>query len=90
VARLTSACFFLSSRCYFPGIDQAFFRLAFFRQAFAFLDAATFVEMYFPFAATSPALFNAHDANPTAVGTSSMMYNNDGTISAVGQLLLSA
>ncbi|KAJ7801325.1 hypothetical protein B0H14DRAFT_2895905 [Mycena olivaceomarginata] len=43
-----------------------------FRQAFAFLDAATFVEMYFPFAATS------------------MLYNNDGTISAVGQLLLSA
>ncbi|KAJ7355877.1 hypothetical protein DFH08DRAFT_853801 [Mycena albidolilacea] len=65
-------------------------QLAFFRQAFAFLDAATFVEMYFPFAATSPALFNANDANPTAVGTSSLMYNNDGTINAVGQLLLSA
>ncbi|KAJ6520378.1 hypothetical protein C8R45DRAFT_58931 [Mycena sanguinolenta] len=65
-------------------------QLNFFRQAFAFLDSATFVEMYFPFAATSPALFNANDANPGAVGTSSMLYNNDGTISAVGQLLLSA
>ncbi|KAJ7834425.1 hypothetical protein B0H13DRAFT_1639617 [Mycena leptocephala] len=65
-------------------------QLNFFRQAFAFLDSATFVEMYFPFAATTPNLFNANDANPGFVGTGSMLYNNDGTISAVGQLLLSA
>ncbi|KAF8205540.1 hypothetical protein K438DRAFT_1756915 [Mycena galopus ATCC 62051] len=65
-------------------------QLNFFRQAFPFLDSASFVEMYFPFAATSPALFTANDANPGFVGTGSMLYNNDGTISAVGQLLLSA
>ncbi|KAJ7731546.1 hypothetical protein B0H16DRAFT_1469111 [Mycena metata] len=64
--------------------------LNFFRQVFAFLDSATFVEMYFPFAATTPNLFNANDANTGFVGTGSMLYNNDGTISAIGQLLLSA
>ncbi|KAK7038244.1 Glyco-hydro-cc domain-containing protein [Favolaschia claudopus] len=65
-------------------------QLNFFKQAFAFLDSASFVEMYFPFAATTPNLFNSHDANPGFLGTSSMLYNNDGTISEVGKLLLSA
>jgi len=66
-------------------------QLSFFAQAFPFLDSASFVEMYFPFVATSPALFEANDgAGAGFAGTGSTMYNNDGTISAVGQLLLSA
>ncbi|KAJ7857372.1 hypothetical protein B0H13DRAFT_2672771 [Mycena leptocephala] len=66
-------------------------QLKFFKQAFPFLDSASFVEMYFPFVATSPALFKSHDPNGAAfVGTGSTLYNNDGTISAVGQLLLKA
>ncbi|KAJ7264532.1 hypothetical protein B0H12DRAFT_1264496 [Mycena haematopus] len=66
-------------------------QLNFFSQAFPFLDSASFVEMYFPFVATSPNLLENFDPNATAfVGTGSTLYNNDGTISAVGQLLLSA
>ncbi|KAF7368327.1 Glyco-hydro-cc domain-containing protein [Mycena venus] len=66
-------------------------QITFFREAFAFLDSASFVEMYFPFVATSPALFEFHDPNGAAfVGTGSTLYNNDGTISAVGQLLVQA
>ncbi|KAJ7685673.1 hypothetical protein DFH06DRAFT_967974 [Mycena polygramma] len=66
-------------------------QLAFFKQAFPYLDSASFVEMYFPFVATSPALFQSNDPNGAAfVGTGSTLYNNDGSISAVGQLLLSA
>ncbi|KAJ7656164.1 hypothetical protein DFH06DRAFT_1091552 [Mycena polygramma] len=66
-------------------------QLAFFTQAFAFLDSASYVAMYFPFVATSPALFSANDAAGAAfAGTGSTLYNNDGSISAVGQLLLSA
>ncbi|KAJ7133317.1 glycosyl hydrolase catalytic core-domain-containing protein [Mycena epipterygia] len=64
-------------------------QLAFFKQAFPFLDSASFVEMYFPFVATSPALFSANDPNGAAfVGTGSTLYNNDGSPSAVGELLL--
>jgi hypothetical protein len=71
--------------------DHNIFRINFFKQAFPFLDSASFVEMYFPFVATSPALFKSHDPNGAAfVGTGSTLYNNDGTISAVGQLLLKA
>ncbi|KAJ6468508.1 hypothetical protein C8R47DRAFT_989937 [Mycena vitilis] len=66
-------------------------QLAFFQQAFAFLDSASYVNMYFPFVATSPSLFSSNDAAGAAfAGTGSTLYNNDGTISAVGQLLLSA
>ncbi|KAF7337862.1 Glyco-hydro-cc domain-containing protein [Mycena venus] len=66
-------------------------QLNFFKQAFAFLDSASFVAMYFPFVATSPSLFQSNDpAGAGFVGTGSTLYNNDGSISAVGQLLLSA
>jgi hypothetical protein len=55
------------------------------------LDSATYVAMYFPFVATSPSLFQTNDGNGVNfVGTGSTLYNNDGSISAVGQLLLSA
>ncbi|KAF8204450.1 hypothetical protein K438DRAFT_1757652 [Mycena galopus ATCC 62051] len=40
--------------------------------------------------ATTPNLFNARDVDPGFDGAGSMLYNNDGTISAVGKLLLSA
>jgi hypothetical protein len=47
--------------------------------------------MYFPFVATTPALFKSHDPKGAAfVGTGSTLYKNDGTISVVGQLLLEA
>ncbi|KAJ7304831.1 glycosyl hydrolase catalytic core-domain-containing protein [Mycena albidolilacea] len=63
-------------------------QLNFFRQAFAFLDSAPFVSMYFPFLASSPSLFWANDPNGAGyVGTGSTLYNDDGSISAVGQLL---
>ncbi|KAJ7855622.1 hypothetical protein B0H14DRAFT_3645843 [Mycena olivaceomarginata] len=66
-------------------------QINFFRQGFAFLDSASFVEMYFPFLATSPSLFQSNDRNGSLfVGTGSTLYNNDGSISAVGQLLLQA
>ncbi|KAF8209573.1 glycosyl hydrolase catalytic core-domain-containing protein [Mycena galopus ATCC 62051] len=66
-------------------------QIKFFRQAFAFLDSASFVEMYFPFVATSPSLFQSHDPNGAKfVGTGSTLYNNDGSISAVGRFVISA
>ncbi|KAJ7659084.1 hypothetical protein DFH06DRAFT_1281696 [Mycena polygramma] len=66
-------------------------QINFFKQAFAFLDSASFVEMYFPFVATSPTLFKTHDPQGAKyVGTGSTLYNDDGSISAVGQLLLRA
>jgi len=64
-------------------------QVAFYKQAFPFLDGADFVEMYFPFVATSPSLFSANDAGGVSfVGTGSTLYNDDGSISAVGQLML--
>ncbi|KAJ7613896.1 hypothetical protein DFH06DRAFT_1286351 [Mycena polygramma] len=64
-------------------------QVAYYKQAFAFLDAAPFVEMYFPFVATSPSLFSANDAAGVGfVGTGSTLYNDDGSVSAVGQLML--
>jgi hypothetical protein len=63
-------------------------QVAFFQQAFPFLDGASYVQLYFPFVATSPALFQAN--NPTdagIVGTGSCLYNNDGSPSAVGNLM---
>jgi len=64
-------------------------QVAYYQQAIPFLDGASFVEMYFPFVATSPSLFTANDAGGVAfAGTGSTLYNDDGSISAVGQLLL--
>jgi hypothetical protein len=45
--------------------------------------------MYFPFVATTPSLFAANDAAGVSfVGTGSTLYNDDKSISAVGQLML--
>ncbi|KAF7299323.1 Glyco-hydro-cc domain-containing protein [Mycena indigotica] len=64
-------------------------QVAFFRDAFKFLDGASFVAMYFPFVATTPALFAKNDANGAKfVGTGSTLFNNDGSVSAVGKLML--
>ncbi|KAK7036154.1 Glyco-hydro-cc domain-containing protein [Favolaschia claudopus] len=64
-------------------------QLAYYQQAFPFLDGADFVEMYFPFVATTPSLFSQNDANgANFVGTGSTLYNDDGSISSIGQLLL--
>lgn len=63
-------------------------QVAFFQQAFAFLDGASYVQLYFPFVATSPALFQQYNPNGAAyVGTGSCLYNNDGSPSAVGNLM---
>lgn len=60
-----------------------------FTQAFPYLDGLDYVELYFPFVATSPSLFTANGGSGASfVGTGSCLYNDDGTVSAVGQLLL--
>jgi len=65
-------------------------QVAFYKQAFAFLDASPFVEMYFPFLASTPSLFAANDAAGVQfVRTGSTLLNDDGTPSAVGQLMFS-
>ncbi|KAI5889725.1 uncharacterized protein SCHCODRAFT_01158444 [Schizophyllum commune H4-8] len=62
----------------------------FFKQAFAWLDSQSWVELYFPFVATSPALLQANDGGAvTNVGTGSCLYTNSGGPSAVGNLMLS-
>ncbi|KAH8828977.1 hypothetical protein DL96DRAFT_1554620 [Flagelloscypha sp. PMI_526] len=59
---------------------------AFFKEAIPFLDGADFVDMHFPFIATSPALFSANDANGSKfVGTGSTLFKDDGSLSAVGE-----
>ncbi|KAJ7205949.1 glycosyl hydrolase catalytic core-domain-containing protein [Mycena rebaudengoi] len=64
-------------------------QIAFYKEAFPFLDNAPFVEMYFPFLASSPSLFSQNDANgANFVGTGSTLFNDDGSVSAVGQLML--
>jgi len=64
-------------------------QVAYYKQAIPFLDNAAFVEMYFPFVATTPSLFTANDAaGATFAGTGSALYNDDGSVSAVGALLL--
>ncbi|KAJ7501093.1 glycosyl hydrolase catalytic core-domain-containing protein [Mycena galericulata] len=64
-------------------------RVAYYKQAIPFLDSSSFVEMYFPFVATSPSLFTANDAaGAQFAGTGSTLYNDDGSVSAVGALLL--
>jgi len=63
-------------------------QIAFYKQAFAFLDGASYVTLYFPFVATSPALLQQNDAGAVSqVGTGSCLYNNDGSVSAVGNLM---
>jgi hypothetical protein len=54
-------------------------RAAFFKQAFAWLDGQSYVELYFPFVATTPALFRANDPNgANYVGTGSCLFNDAG------------
>ncbi|KAN0097923.1 glycoside hydrolase family 128 protein [Tylopilus felleus] len=67
-----------------PGGQAA--QLEFFKQAFAFLESTPYVELHFPYLATSPALLEARSSGP--VDTSSCLYNDDGTPSAIGELLL--
>jgi len=63
-------------------------QVAFYKQAFAFLDSSPFVEMYFPFLASTPSLFAANDAAGVSfVGTGSTLFNDDGNPSAVGELM---
>ncbi|KAF8310160.1 hypothetical protein DL93DRAFT_2062244 [Clavulina sp. PMI_390] len=63
-------------------------QIAFFKSAFAWLDAQSYVTLYFPFVATSPALMQQYDSGAiSTVGTGSCLYNNDGSVSAVGQLM---
>ncbi|KAI1792744.1 hypothetical protein LXA43DRAFT_313362 [Ganoderma leucocontextum] len=64
-------------------------QVTFFKQAFAYLDKQTFVQLYFPFVATSPSLLQKNDAaGASFVGTGSCLYEDNGTPSPVGQLLL--
>ncbi|KAF7983942.1 hypothetical protein HWV62_18350 [Athelia sp. TMB] len=63
-------------------------QISFYEQAFPFLDGASYVQLYFPFVATSPALLQANDAGAVStVGTGSCLFNNDGSPSAVGNLM---
>jgi hypothetical protein len=63
-------------------------QIAFYKQAFPFLDSSPFVTMYFPFVATSPKLFSANDAAGVKfVGTGSTLFNDDGSVSGVGALM---
>ncbi|EIW84822.1 hypothetical protein CONPUDRAFT_79587 [Coniophora puteana RWD-64-598 SS2] len=61
----------------------------FFKQAIPFLDGADYVQLYFPFVASSPSLFQQNDAAGAGyAGTGSCLYNDDGSASAVGQLFM--
>ena len=63
-------------------------RVDFYKQAFAYLDKQDFVQLYFPFVATSPSLFTQNDpAGAKFVGTGSCLFNDDGKPSAVGNLM---
>jgi len=60
----------------------------FYKQAFPFLDSQSYVTLYFPFVATSPSLLTTNDPSAVSfVGTGSCLYNNDGSPSAVGNLM---
>ncbi|TFL04933.1 hypothetical protein BDV98DRAFT_523642 [Pterulicium gracile] len=62
---------------------------SFFDQAIPWLDGRAYVIMYFPFVATSPQLLQQnHGGAVSHVGTGGCLFNNDGTISSVGQSLL--
>ncbi|KAL1715357.1 hypothetical protein EV715DRAFT_275894 [Schizophyllum commune] len=63
-------------------------QVAFFKKAFDWLDQQDYVELYFPFVASSPSLLSANDAAGAGyVGTGSCLFNDDGTPSAVGNLM---
>ncbi|KAJ3866142.1 endo-beta-1,3-glucanase [Lentinula novae-zelandiae] len=63
-------------------------QVAFFESAFPFLDGLSYVLLYFPFVATSPALLQANDPGAvTTVGTGSCLYTNAGGPSSVGNLM---
>ncbi|KAE9406875.1 hypothetical protein BT96DRAFT_191271 [Gymnopus androsaceus JB14] len=63
-------------------------QLSFFQSAFPFLDGLSYVILYFPFVATSPALLTQNDdAAVVAVGTDSCLYTDAGGPSAVGNLM---
>ncbi|KAK0209069.1 hypothetical protein DFS33DRAFT_1380552 [Desarmillaria ectypa] len=63
---------------------------SFFTEAFSWLDSQDYVILYFPFSATSPSLMSSSDATAVSyVGTGSCLYNSDGSLSTVGNLLLS-
>ncbi|KAG9316999.1 glycosyl hydrolase catalytic core-domain-containing protein [Chiua virens] len=63
-------------------------QVAFFRQAFQFLDSAPYVTLYFPFVATSPSLLRKNDPSGASfVDTGSCLYNDDGSASPVGALM---
>ncbi|KAF8309264.1 hypothetical protein DL93DRAFT_2170467 [Clavulina sp. PMI_390] len=63
-------------------------QIAFFEEAFAWLDEQDWVTLYFPFVATSPSLLAEYDSGAvSSVGTGSCLYNDDGSISAVGDLM---
>ncbi|KAI1792727.1 hypothetical protein LXA43DRAFT_1093371 [Ganoderma leucocontextum] len=60
----------------------------FYKQAFAYLDAQSFVELYFPFVATTPTLLQQNDAGAVSfVGTGSCLFTDDGQPSAIGNLM---
>ncbi|KAG2130672.1 uncharacterized protein EDB93DRAFT_1243246 [Suillus bovinus] len=100
VSQMISAC---AGQCYFDYINLSYIEsahnqfpnyqlviteVASFQQAFPFLDGASYVQLYFPFVATSPALLQANQpSDVTYVGTGSCLYNDDGTPSAVGNLM---
>lgn len=74
---------------YIPPFLTRFSRVAFFQEALPFLDSSSYVELYFPFVATSPSLFSANDPKGAAyVGTGSCLYNDDGSLSAIGNLIV--
>ncbi|PIL28891.1 hypothetical protein GSI_08937 [Ganoderma sinense ZZ0214-1] len=75
---------------YLPNLSLARTRrMSFYKEAFKFLDAQSFVHLYFPFVATKPSLFKANDAaGANFVGTGSCLFNENGRASPVGQLLL--
>ncbi|KAG9316993.1 glycosyl hydrolase catalytic core-domain-containing protein [Chiua virens] len=63
-------------------------QVAFFQEAFSFLDSASYVTLYFPFVATSGSLFQTNDASGASyAGTGSCLYNDDGSASAAGALI---
>ncbi|KAI0036311.1 glycosyl hydrolase catalytic core-domain-containing protein [Vararia minispora EC-137] len=63
-------------------------QVAFFRSAFQWLDSVSWVELYFPFVATSPSLLTAHGNGAASfVGTGSCLYTDAGGPSAVGNLM---
>jgi len=64
-------------------------QVAFFKQAFAWLDSQSYVTLYFPFVATTPALLRANDGGAVSfVGTGSCLFNDAGNgPSAVGALM---